>query len=278
MKTVSAFAPANISCVFKIHPHNNPRFAGSSGIGFTIDKGVTVSAKKAATTEIFFNKSPIDFPTVAMVLQRLTNESLSVKIETELQLGSGFGLSGASALATAYAVNTLLNLKKTEKELAIIAHTADVASKTGLGDVVNQFFGGFLVKFSPSSEFLVERLELKNIPVYCKVFSKLPTNAVLSNNALQQAINHAADIALSKIKKIMDEKKSLRFEDVIDLSEEFGVESRLLQDEQVVKEIASVKKQGGHASMIMLGNAVFSNIPFPEATEFRISKKGARLL
>jgi pantoate kinase len=278
MKSVSAFAPANISCVFKIHPHQNPRLAGSSGIGFTIDKGVTISVEKTASTEIFFNNKPIDFPTVRMVLKFLTPERLKIEIKTELPLGSGFGLSGASALATGYAVNTLLNLGKSEKDLAIIAHTADAAQKTGLGDVANQFFGGFLVKFVPSYEFVVEHLELVDIPVYCRVFSKLQTNTVLSNNSLMPTINQAADTALVKMEKMLDPKKLMTFEDVINVSEEFANRSGLLQDEKVISVISAIKKQGGRASMIMLGNAVFSNIQFPGSTKYIITQKGAYLL
>ena len=62
---------------------------------------------------------------------------------SSLPLGYWFGISGASALATAYALNRLLKLKKSNKELAIIAHIAEVESKTGLGDVTNQYYWGF---------------------------------------------------------------------------------------------------------------------------------------
>lgn len=278
MKSVSAFAPANISCVFKIHSNENPKNAGSTGIGFTLDKGVTVSASKAKKQEILFNNNLINFPTVQMVLQELTSEPLKIDIQTELLLGSGFGLSGASALATAYAVNVLLSLGKTQKELALLAHTADVKNKTGLGDVTNQYFGGFLVKFVPSAEFVVERFGINNTSVYCRIFGQLSTNTVLSNNVLKQTINQAADIALSKIKKMLSYKKSIRFEDVIDISEEYAFTSGLLQDSQVKNVIASIKNQGGHASMIMLGNAVFADMPFPSSSQYTITKKGAHLV
>ena len=46
------------------------------------------------------------------VIRELTNEPVKVEIEDQLPSGAGFGISGASALATAYALNKLLNLKK----------------------------------------------------------------------------------------------------------------------------------------------------------------------
>ena len=150
MISAKAFAPANISCIFKIYEHKDPRWMGSYGLGFTLNEGVLVTASMAKRNEVVFNNHSINFPTVKSTVEKLTKEKIRVYIKTKLPLGCGFGLSGASALATAYAANRLLNLKKTGKELAIIAHTAEVENKTGLGDVVNQYYGGFCFKLKPS--------------------------------------------------------------------------------------------------------------------------------
>jgi len=144
---VSAFSPGNISCTFVIKKSKNPKKTGSLGLGFTLNKGVVVTVKKSNTKNIiYFNNKKINFLTVNSVVKKLTNEKLQVKIKSELPLSYGFGISGASALATAYAANKLLNLKKTKKELAHTAHIAEVENLTGLGDVVNQFYGGFFGK------------------------------------------------------------------------------------------------------------------------------------
>ena len=102
-----------------------------------------------------------------------------------MPLGCGFGLSGASALAAAYALNSLLNLKKPKKELAFIAHVAEVENGTGLGDVVNQYFGGFLVKYDSSYKFKIKKMPINNKKVYCKYFSGISTKRVISNNKLK---------------------------------------------------------------------------------------------
>src|SRR3989338_8932796 len=112
MNSARAFAPANISCVFRIYWHKNPRWMGSCGFGFTLNKGVIVRVSKAKRNEIFFNSKSINLPTVKSVINRLTRKKIKARIWTKLPLGCGFGLSGASALAAAYAVNKLLNLKK----------------------------------------------------------------------------------------------------------------------------------------------------------------------
>src|SRR3989344_3871440 len=186
-----AFAPANISCIFKIYEHKNPRWMGSYGVGFTLNEGVVVEVSKSKRNEIFFNNKPINFPAVKSAAKKLTNKKLKINIKSKLPLGCGFGLSGAGALAAAYAINKLLNLKKTKKELGIIAHTADTENRTGLGDVVNQFYGGFCLKLKPSSYFEVRKIPLNNIDVYCKYYSEISTKSVITNIKIKNKINHA---------------------------------------------------------------------------------------
>ena len=157
MNSAKAFAPGNISCVFVIRKTKNPNKSGSLGIGFTVDKGVTVTikklnnkSKKTKKNKIYFNNKKMELSFVDSVIKKLTKERFIVKIKSQLPLGSGFGISGASALATAYAVDKLLKLKLPKKKLAFIAHISEVENGTGLGDVVNQYFGGFLVKYESS--------------------------------------------------------------------------------------------------------------------------------
>ena len=44
-------------------------------------------------------------------------------------------------------MNKELNLRKSDKKLAIIAHIAEVENRTGLGDIAGEFNGGFLIKY-----------------------------------------------------------------------------------------------------------------------------------
>lgn len=275
--SAKAFAPANISCVFKIYSNSNPRWAGSYGFGFTLNEGVTVEASKSKKMEILFNNKQINFPTVKDAAEKLAKEKLRIRIKTNLPLGYGFGLSGASALATAYAANELLGLKKSKKELAIIAHTAEVENKTGLGDVVNQFYGGFCVKLKPSSHFIVKKLRMSEEAVYCRCFSKISTKSVISNEILKKRINSAASAAINKIERLIKHKKA-KFLDAICISKKFADESNLLKNKKTTQAIKDIEKNGGNASMIMLGNAIFSDKPFKGANRYKISKIGAHLI
>ena len=273
-----AFAPANISCIFRVYGHKNPRWMGSYGAGFTLNEGVVASASKSSKTGVYFNNKKIDLPSVEKTIKKLTDKKIKIKIKAKLPLGCGFGLSGASALAAAYAANELLNLKKTRKELAIIAHTAEVESKTGLGDVINQLYGGFCVKLKPSSYFIVKKLPIKNKEVYCRYFGKIPTKSIITNRNLIKNINNSAEISMNKIQGLMRQNKKIRFKEIIGISREFAVSSGLLKDEKTMKTIKEIEKNNGNASMIMLGNAVFSDKPFKGAIKLKIMDKGAHIL
>ncbi len=278
MKSAKAFAPANISCIFKIYLHQNPRWMGSYGVGFTLNEGVTIKAEESKKNEVIFNNSPINFPTIKNVIEKLTKENIKIYVNSKLPLGCGFGLSGAGALASAYSINKMLDLKKSDRELAVLAHTAEVENKTGLGDVANQFYGGFCVKLRPSSYFIVSRLPIDNIGVYCRYFSKLSTRSIITNQKLKYNINKSASIALNKIKKLIQKGEHTSFSDVIKISKEFAAQSKLLKEKKTMQAIKEIEENNGNASMIMLGNAVFSDKPFKDSIRLKILNEGAHLL
>ncbi len=280
MKTASAFAPGNISCFFVIKRTSNPMTSGSLGLGFTINKGVQVSAAQLPNRnekdKVLFNNKSINFPTVLSVIKKLAKKPVLVKIRTDLPLGSGFGVSGASALALSYALNKLFGLNKTKKELAMVAHSAEVENLTGLGDVTNQYLGGFLVKYESSYKFKAKRLPFAGKMIHYRVFSALKTKSIIQDKMRKDQINKIGLQKLVQLKKT--KKKNILLPHIIDLSYEFADESGLLQDQRVNNAIDSLRTKGGHASMIMLGNSVFSDTPFPGCKKAIISNRAAHLL
>ena len=296
MRSAKAFAPGNISCIFVIKKTKNPAKSGSLGMGFTVDKGVVATIKKINNTKksniklnnkkiinnenqeniIWFNNEKINFPTVNSIIEKLTDEKVIVDIKSSLPLGYGFGISGAAALAAAYALNKLLNLKKSKKELAMAAHIAEVENGTGLGDVINQHYGGFLVKYKPSYMFVAKRLPIKDKKIYYQHISPISTKKVISDKKIKNKINNAGLKALNKLKKLS--KRNLNLKNLIKISKEFSVNSGLLKNKKVIKTIKDIEKNNGNASMIMLGNAVFSDINFKGSRKLMIKDKGAYLL
>ena len=146
MSSAKAFSPGNITCFFAIVPNKNPLKKGSLGVSFAINKGAFAEVSKAKKTETIVNGIKKRFPTVETSLAMLTREPLKVKIRTQLPIGCGYGMSGACTLAAVFAANKLLNLNKIGKELALIAHKAEVINNTGLGTVTAEFLGGILIR------------------------------------------------------------------------------------------------------------------------------------
>ena len=184
-RIVKAFAPGNISCVFKVIPHADATRMHSLGMGFTVKEGVEVTVSEHRETKVLFNEQSIDFPTVQTVVGRLTHNTgtagMKVDITSPLPLGCGFGLSGAASLATAYALNELLHLHKDTETLAMVAHVAEVENRTGLGDVCSQYHGGWLVKLKEGAPLVADRLPITERPIYYRYFGPIQTSEVLGN-------------------------------------------------------------------------------------------------
>ena len=278
----SAFAPGNISCVFKVIPHADAARMHSLGMGFTVKEGVEVTVSTHHETVVLFNGQRINFPTVRTVVNKLILNcgvgGIKVEISSPLPLGCGFGLSGAASLATAYALNKLLLLEKDSETLAMIAHVAEVENRTGLGDVCSQYHGGCLVKLKEGSPLTADRLPIVEQPIYYRYFGPIQTSEVLGNREQTTRINRAADVALNTLQMLTDAKPSDElFNACFAVSKQFSVESGLLSDVRVIDTIASIEAAGGVASMIMLGNGVFSTHPFEDAVETRLVHNPARL-
>ncbi len=272
MEKAKAFAPGNLSCVFKIIPHPEATQMHSLGMGFTITEGVVVTVSQSSSqTTVRFNSSQIHFPTVVSVVQKLTAQPVEVEIDSPLPLGCGFGLSGAASLATAYALNALLGLGKSEEELAMSAHVAEVENRTGLGDVCAQYHGGCLVKLKIGYPLAAERLPIPEQSIYYRYFSSIQTKTILENAGRRDRINRAADEALQALEKLT-KSDAVDFNACIRLSKQFSINSGLLEDAHVQEVIREIEAAGGVASMIMLGNAVFSTQSFEKANATKLSK------
>jgi pantoate kinase len=150
--------------------------------------------------------------------------------------------------------------------LALAAHVAEVEQLTGLGDVCNQHHGGCLLKITPGQPLKAARLAVPEQPIYYRHFGPISTREVLADPQRRERINQAAELALAHLEGQLGAAQ-VDFEACIRLSRAFAAQSGLLADERVVAAIAGIEAAGGSGSMIMLGNAVFSNRPFDQAQE-----------
>ncbi len=291
-----AFAPANGSLIFETYEATASHGRGSLGVGFTLEAGVVARVRRldgippgdpeaakpetpdpeavAAQSSLLVDGVPWDFPTVRQVVARLAPTPVRVELHADLPFGCGFGMSGASALATAYALGELFALDREPRALALVAHEAEVDQATGRGDVGGQCNGGFMVRTRIGAPLDVEWLPIGETPVWCRIFGPISTRDVLRDAATMARVNAAGRAALDRLRDIPD----VDLDRLLALSREFAEQSGLLTSARVRSAIADALAAGGQASMVMLGEAVVSSVPIPGARSYRVVRQPARVL
>lgn len=273
-----AFAPANISLIFETYPASPPHGRGSLGVGITLDEGVVASVHRADAAHvagIFVDGKEWKFPTVENVLAALGVGELHIALQAAFQFGCGFGMSGASALSVAYATNALLKLGRSEEELGMIAHDAEVAAATGLGDVGGQFNGGIMIKTMKYQPLTVAQLPVQAEHLYVRVHGPIHTADVIGSQEKLRFINSAGHQAMADLEAAGGK---LTLGKLFDVSLEFARHSGLLTSEILKETIADICATGGHATMIMLGEAIVATVPFAGSRKVRVLQRGVHLL
>src|SRR6056297_1976268 len=244
-----AFVPGHVTGFFSSHEADDPERAGSRGAGLTLSDGVTVTVEPAAETSIELNGEHASVEAGRRVLDEL-DASAHVTAETDLPVGAGFGVSGAVALGTALAANDAFDCGRSENELVTVAHVAEVAAGTGLGDVVAQSRGGVPLRLEPGAP---EYNRLDGVPArtrveYCSL-GELSTAEVLAGNT-----DRLSEAGVNALVDLVNEPT---LDEFVRLSREFAEEADLLTSD-VREVIEDVEAEGGRASMAMLGETVFS--------------------
>ena len=126
---------------------------------------------------------------------------------------------------------------------------------------------------------VADRLPITEQPIYYRYFGPIQTSEVLGNREQTIRINRAADAALDVLQTLTRaEPNTELFNACFRVSKRFSVESGLLTDARVIETIQQIEADGGVASMIMLGNGVFSTHPFEDAVETKLVHNPARLI
>lgn len=243
-----AFVPGHVTVFFQPVWGETPEETGSIGCGITLSDGVTVSVMEENESVIVLNGREIEMEPVQAVLEVLSS-TVRVEIETDLPIGSGFGVSGASALGTALAVNALSGQEKTENELVTIAHCAEVEAETGLGDVVAQARGGIPIRLAAGAP---EFGNIDGIPEIRRIeylsYGEVATTDVIRD---PDRFRTKGTEALSRL------TVTPTVENLFKIGREFAEETGLLPESigPIVDDVVSV---GGEATMAMLGETVIA--------------------
>jgi pantoate kinase len=279
---VVAFCPGHISGYFKRIEGDTVATTGSIGAGIVISEGVkatvkpadriSISIKRRRTTgssfEVFSGS-----PLLEHVMEHLTM-SASVVTECTLPIGAGFGLSAAALLSTLTALNHLFDRGMDNEEIAQYAHAAEVAHRTGLGDVAACQGGGRVIRSGPGIHGLIERKFDMPEPLYAVSFGPMHTPTILGSSAQME-------LASSAFPQTTPENVG----DFFLFSRLFAEQSSLITPE-VKKVIRHCDAAGVLSSMTMLGNGIFAYgrkardvlLPFGHVYEFHVSATGAHIM
>jgi len=224
-----AWVPSHITGFFAAKRREDPLKSGSIGCGLTLTLGATTvvdALNETEMAEIIINGEPSQAPVSRYVVDALAISPVRVKTRLEMPLGSGFGASGAGALGCAYALNAHFELGLLANQAASVAHVAEVANGTGLGDVIAQNAGGLVVRLEPGAPGLgcIDRIPVPPLNVNYVVKGPISTKEVLSDQGLMKEINKAGEAAL---KDLLRRPTLLEF---MRLSKAFTVQSGLASD------------------------------------------------
>ena len=263
-----AFCPAHITGFFKAELNDKQECnkLGSMGAGFSIKDGVTTRIKVSKRkTEKKFEIETVGYQSekkdisefIVNEFLKLENfEGLFLKITHEITVPVGYGLgsSSAVALSLSYALNHVLNTKLSKEEIGQIAHRAEVSCKTGLGDVLASYYGGFEVRTKPGAPGIgkVENINTEDLSIIMICFSPISTNKFL-----KERLSQINGLGGKMVTKLLESKDYNHFQS---MSLEFAryVDVMTPRMEEVIKKLLEI---GINCGVALFGETIFSMVP-----------------
>ena len=261
----TAFCPAHITGFFKAElDKEDSKQLGSLGAGFSIQKGVKTIVTIRDKTKHDISNFAIkvngfesgDMRVSEVVLSKFSTQGKFVDIihEIDVPVGYGFGCSAAVALSLSIALNDALKSKLSKIEVAQIAHDVEIECKTGLGDVLASYHGGFEIRDKPGAPGIghVQKINLNKISIIMICFSPISTSKFIKERLSQ--INGLGG-------KMVDELlESKNYEHFQEMSLEFAKYVNVMTPrmQKVVDELSNNNIKCGIA---LFGETIFSMIP-----------------
>lgn len=246
--SVKAYSPGHISGYFSRITGGRPEDTGSIGAGLVLSDGVTVTVTRSEVTDVLVLAEGVatrGSPPIEEALERL-GVTATVVTESALPIGSGFGLSAASLLATIMAANKIFSLSMGISEIAQLAHSIEVECGNGLGDVAAELGGGLVCRTQPGITSVTGRLMVRDEAIAIVSLAPIPTQNVLSSPA-----------SMERVAAAYPGRCPRDIEDFFILSRQFAESSGLIT-EQVNTILSACDNAGILASMTMLGEGVFA--------------------
>ncbi|MEE8168771.1 MAG: pantoate kinase [Candidatus Hydrothermarchaeales archaeon] len=267
----SAFVPGHITGFFKPVKHREYLRYGSIGCGVVISKGVYTNVRvreaEKNALHIFIDGEEKTCPVteaVARDVLKLADGRYKAEIfhEVDIPISQGFGSSAAGALGTALCLSKALQLPLTLNHCGGIAHRAEVRNKTGLGDVIAEYYGGLVVRLAPGAPGIgvIDKIPCEDYVVAWVVGEPLDTKTILLNKKKSKRISSMAEKSMESLFRYPNPENFLQ------ASRRFALDSQLMSKE-VYSAVKILEEKNIPASMVMLGNSVFTLTRDPERVE-----------
>ena len=266
----TAFCPAHITGFFKAYlddSQNSLENCGSTGAGFSIKQGVTTRVKvdtkdnqesnfrittkgyqpdKTDVSEFVLNEF--------LKLGKFSNKFFDIEHEISIPVGYGLGSSGAVALSLSFALDQALETKLDKTTIGQIAHNAEVNCKTGLGDVLASFHGGFEIRVKPGAPGIgcVEKIFTNEISVIMICFSPISTNKFI-----KERLSQINGLGGKMVNRLLESKNYKHFQD---MSLEFAKFVDVITP-RMQKLVNELSKNNIKCGIAFFGETVFSMIP-----------------
>ena len=270
----TAFCPAHITGFFKAElDKEDSKQLGSLGAGFYIQKGVktTVAVRDKTKHDISDFTIKVDgFESGDMRVSELVLNRFSVKgkfidvtHDIDVPVGYGFGCSAAVALSLSIALNDALDCKLTKIQVAQIAHNIEIECRTGLGDVLASYHGGFEIRVKPGAPGVgqVKKIDLsekRDVIIIC-------FNPISTKKFLKEKISSINGLGGKMVKKLIESNDTEEFQD---MSIKFAKYVNVVTP-KMNQVINLLHKNGIKCGVALFGETVFSLVTKDEKNKVK---------
>ena len=270
----TAFCPAHITGFFKAElDKEDSKQLGSLGAGFSIQKGVktTVTVREKTKHDISdFTIKVNGFESGDMRVSELVLNRFSVKgkfidvtHDIDVPVGYGFGCSAAVALSLSIALNDALDCKLTKIQVAQIAHDIEIECRTGLGDVLASYHGGFEIRVKPGAPGVgqVKKINLsekRDVIIIC-------FNPISTKKFLKEKISSINGLGGKMVKKLIESNDTEEFQD---MSVKFAKYVNVVTP-KMNQVINLLHKNGIKCGVALFGETVFSLVTKDEKNKVK---------
>ena len=261
----TAFCPAHITGFFKAELNKKEsKQLGSLGAGFSIQKGVKTTVTIRNKTKHDISNFTIkvngfesgDMKVSELILSKFSTKTKYVNVmhEIDVPVGYGFGCSAAVALSLAIALNDALDYKLSKIQVAQIAHDVEIECKTGLGDVLASYYGGFEIRDKPGAPGIghVQKISLNKISIIMICFSPISTRKFI-----KEKLPRINGLGGKMVNKLLESKNYEHFQE---MSLEFAKYVNVMTP-RMNKVVDELSQNNIKCGIALFGETIFSMIP-----------------